>query len=183
MASWYTSPFGNGKLVGSGGNVTSNVHNNFGPRDIKNDGSMGVNKIEGIKEELIVYVTGDMFTDVPDTLMPYTLPEGAILKAAYVDVVEAFALGGTTPTILIGENGAEVTNGLVISEAIAEGTGSHNLTATFAGEWDSEAPLPHRHTIGIALGGSNPTITRAGRLRVTILFDRVNKIVSPALPQ
>ncbi len=182
MARTFTTPFGNGVLVGSGGNVVSNVHNHFGPRDIDDDSSFGVNKIEGMKEELILHISGQGFADFPDTLMPFVLPAGAVIKSVYIDVEEVFVITGSTPTILVGTNGSEVTNGFVISEAILEALGSANLTATLAGTWDNEVPLAANTTIGLALGGTGgPALSTVGKARVTINFDRVNRAPSPAL--
>lgn len=180
MAVAYTSPFGDGVLVGSGGNVVSNVHNQFGPR--RTGGTIGVDKIEGMKEELVFDVTGEWFNTVPDGLMPFVLPAGAVIKAVYIDVEDVFVVTGSTPTLLIGTNGSEVTNGFVVSEAILEATGSANLTATLAGTWDNEVPLAANTTIGMALGGTGgPAVTNAGKARITVMFDRINRAPSPAL--
>lgn len=122
-----------------------------------------------------------MFASVPDGLVPFVLPGGAVIKAVYVDVEEVFVVTGTTPTVLIGTNGSEVTNGFVISEAILEATGTANLTSTLTGTWDNEVPLAANTTIGIALGGTTPAITSAGKARVTIIFERANRAPSPAL--
>lgn len=170
---FYTSPFGNGVLVGSGGNVTSNVHNFFGPRDA--EGADGVLKVEGLTEQLILNIVAAEFLDGIDTLVPYSIPAGAIIKAAYVDIEEAFNLTGTSPTILVGTNTSEVTNGFVISETIAEGTTTANLTATLVGTWDNEVPLAVDTIVGIALGGTGgPAMARQGKARVTIVYDRAN---------
>ena len=175
-----TTAFGNGVLVGSGGNVVSNVHNQFGARPI--EGTIGVNKVEGVKEELVFDVTGAFFNTVPDGLVPFVLPAGAVIKAVYIDVEDVFVVTGTNPTLLIGTNGSEVTNGFVVSEVILEATGSVNLTATLAGTWDNEVPLAANTTIGLALGGTGgPAVTNAGKARITVLFDRINRAVSPAL--
>lgn len=173
------SAFGNGVLVGSGGNVVSNVHNQFGAR--VTGGTYGVNKVEGVKEELVFDFTGEYFNSVPDGLVPFVLPAGAVIKAVYVDVEDVFVVTGTTPTVLIGTNGSEVTNGFVVSEAQLESTGSYNLTATLAGTWDNEVPLAANTVVGIALGGTTPVITNAGKARITVLFDRINRAPSPAL--
>lgn len=179
MAEWYNSPFGNGILVGSGGNVVSNVHNNFGPRTLGD--TMGVNKVEGIKEELIYYFTGQMFNDLSGPLMPYVLPKGAVITAVYMDVEEAFTLTGTTPAIEVGTQGTEVTNGFTISEAQLEATNTVSLTSALSGTWDNEAPLAADTQIGVALSGSDtPTISNAGRARITILFNRTERAPSPA---
>ena len=178
---YYQTPFGSNVLTGSGGNVTSFVRNQFGPRDT--GGTIGVNKVEGIKEELIIDLNASMFASVPDGLVPFVLPGGAVIKAVYVDVEEVFIATGTSPTVLIGTNGSEVTNGFVISEAILEATGSANLTATLAGTWDNEVPLAANTVIGIAVGGTGgPAIAATtGKARVTILFERINRAPSPAL--
>lgn len=177
---FYQTPFGNGILVGSGGNVVENVRSQFGRR--RTGGFEGVNKVEGMKEELVIYIDGEVWNDVPDTLKPYVLPAGAVIKNVYVDIEKAFTLTGTTPTILVGTDGSEVTNGFVISEAIAEGTASANLTATLTGTWDNEVPLAANTTIGIALGGTTPAMAASGVARITILFERINRAPSPAKP-
>lgn len=176
----YTSPFGNGVLVGSGGNVTSNVHNQFGPRDV--GGTIGVNKVEGMKEELVIDFTGEQFNDLPDGLIPFVLPAGAVITAVYLDVEEAFVVSGTTPALEVGTDGSEATNGFTITEAQLEATGSVNLTSALSGTWDAEVPLAANTTIGFALSGTDtPAITDAGKARITILFDRINRAPSPAL--
>ena len=182
MSGYAFSSFGNGTLTGSGGNVTSKVHTHFGPRTPDTDGNMGVNKVEGMKEELVIHLTGEMYASVADTLMPYVLPAGAVIKDVYIDVEEVFAVGGTsTPRVVIGTEGTEATNGFVISEAILEATGSANLTSTLAGTWDNEAPLAANTKIGIAMAGTNPTLSTSGKARITVLFHRINRAPSPAL--
>ena len=140
------SSFGNGVLVGSGGNVTQNVHTLFGTRDAA--GTVGVNKVEGMKEELIIDFSGDLFNTEPDGLIPFVLPAGAVITAVYMDVEEAFALTGTTPALEVGTSGSEVTNGFSVTQAQLEATGSLNLTSTLSGTWGSEAPLAANTTIG-----------------------------------
>ena len=175
MAVNEASKFGTGIDVGStNGNVTTSKgtpHNVFGPRD--SGGTIGRLKTEGVSEELRIHITGELFNDVPDGFVPPVLPAGSVIKAVYVNVEEVFVVTGTNPTILIGTNGSEVTNGLVISEAVAEAAGPANLTSTLAGTWDSEDPLAADTTVGIALGGTgSPAITDAGKLLVTIVYDR-----------
>ncbi len=171
----YVTPFGDGVT-----NTVSNVHNNFGPREV--GGTIGVNKVEGMSEQLVIDFTGEKFNDVPDGLVPFVLPAGAVVKAVYLDVEEAFALSGTdTLAVEVGTNGSEATNGFTITEAQIEGTGSVNLTSALSGTWDAEAPLAANTQIGFALSGTNPVVTDAGKARITILFDRINRAVSPAL--
>lgn len=176
----YQTPFGSNALIADGGNVTSFVHNQFGPR--VTGGTIGVNKVEGIKEELIIDFNAEQFNDLADGLVPFVLPAGAVIKAVYIDVEDVFVATGTSPTLLVGTNGSEVTNGFVVSEAILEATGSANLTATLTGTWDNEVPLAANTTIGFAVGGTGgPALSDAGKARITILFERINRAPSPAL--
>jgi len=170
----YVTPFGDGVT-----NTVSNVHNNFGPREV--GGTIGVNKVEGISEQLVIDFTGERFNDLPDGLVPFVLPAGAVVKSVYLDVEEAFVVTGTTPALEVGTNGSEATNGFTITEAQLEATASVNLTSALSGTWDAEVPLAANTVIGFALSGTTPAVTDAGKARITILFDRVNRSVSPAL--
>ena len=158
--------------------IQGTVTNHFGPR--KTGGTAGVLNTDGMSGELVIDLNAELFNSNPDGLMPFVLPAGAVIKSVYVDVEDVFVVTGTSPTVLIGTNGSEVANGVVISEVILEASGSANLTSTLVGTWDAEAPLAADTTIGIALGGSSPAITDAGNARVTIKFDRINRTVSPA---
>lgn len=174
----YQTPFGNNVLTGSGGNVTQVVHNNFGPRDTGE--TVGVNKVEGVKEELIIDLTPELINQ--GQLIPFVLPAGAVIKDVYMDVEKVFVLTGTTPAVEVGTSGTEATNGFTITEAQLEATGSVNLTSALSGTWDSEAPLAANTTVGIVVSGSGgPAVANNnGKARVTILFDRINRAPSPA---
>lgn len=175
---YYTSPFGNGVLSSSGGNVVENVHNHFGVRDTGE--TIGVNKVEGVKEELMFNLTAELING--GALKPFVLPGGAVITAVYLDVEEAFVLTGTTPSVKIGTAGSEATNGFSISEAQIEATGSVNLTSTLAGTWDAEVPLAANTTVGFALAGTGGPAITGGKARITVLFDRINRAPSPAKP-
>jgi hypothetical protein len=98
-----------------------------------------------------------------------------VIKAAYIDVEEAFALSGTeTLAVEVGTDGSEATNGFTITEAQIEGTASVNLTGALSGTWDAEATLAADTTVGIALSGTDPVLSDAGKARITIVYDRVN---------
>jgi hypothetical protein len=181
MAKVETTRFGDGILVGAGGNVRENVRNQFGPRDV--GGTVGVLKVEGMEEELVIDFDGELFNTGLVGAKDFVLPAGAVIKAVYVDVEDAFAISGTTPTLLVGTEGSEVTNGFVVSKAILEATGSANLTSTLTGTWDNEVPLAANTTIGFVLGGTGtPALTNAGKARITVQFYRINRAPSPALP-
>lgn len=163
-----TSPFGNGTLVGSGGNVTSNVHNHYGPRD--SGKTNGIAKTEGFMNELTIDLDGEMVGNGAFPLMAPYLPAGCRIEDVYVEVTEAFVLGGTSPVIEIGTEGSEATNGFTITEIQAEATGVYDLTSALSGTWSQATGLAADTTIGIALAGTTPTVTDAGKARIVIRY-------------
>ena len=178
MAGFETSKFGNGtSSLSAGGNVvvaSGAPHNFFGARD--DGGTVGVLKVEGAIEQLVLILEGSTFNDLLEPLTPTYLPAGAIIRDVYIDVEDVFTLTGTNPTILIGTDTTEVTNGFVISEAVAEATSTARLTSTLTGTWAVNTPLAARTKIGFAIGGSNsPAVARSGKARVTIEYIRPNK--------
>lgn len=167
-----TAKFGNGVLVGSGGNVKQNVHTSYNTFPLGQQ--LGVNHSDTAETQITATITGEQLVrDVASNdafLVPIVLPVGAVLGDVIVQVKEVFVLGGTTPTILIGTQGSEVTNGFVISEAQAEAVGTYNVTATKTGTWAS--PIATAATVGVALGGTTPTVTSAGRLDVIVKYTK-----------
>lgn len=172
--------FGNGTLVGAGGNVVETVRNQFGPRDV--GGTVGVLKVEGMEEELVIDFDGKYFNEGLVGARDYVLPAGAVIKNVYMDVEEVFAVSGTTPTLKIGTLGSEATNGASATKAQLEATASVNLTGTLAGTWDAEAPLAANTPVSLVLNGASAAVTNAGKARITIQFYRINRAPSPALP-
>lgn len=165
-----TSPFGNGVLVGSGGNVVRNVDNYYGARAML-EGAEGAYLTDGITNQYSWEFTGQDILDGKAQLIATTLLAGALVTGAVVKVKSAFALTGTTPTILLGTSGSEVTNGFVISAAQANAVGSYNIFATAAGTW--AAVLAADTLSNIALGGTSPVVTGAGRLEIVLDVKRV----------
>lgn len=136
------------------------------------EGLGGHIKTEGAKKEMVIEFAGTNINDgVMDSVV--TLPANALVTAAYVDVNEAVTMTGTSPTILIGTNGSEVTNGLVISEAQAEAAGVYDIYSTATGTW--AAGLLSDTSVSVALGGTSPTITNDGRIKVVVEYVTVTK--------
>lgn len=161
-----TSAFGDGTLVGSGGNVAQNVHTHFGTRESTN--VVGVVKTEGVMNELSIEFDGTVAGDGAYPLLAPVLPAGAIVEDVYLKVTEAFVLGGTSPVVDIGTETSEATNGFTMTEAKLEAVGSYDLTGDLSGTWTS--PLAAETTLGILLGGTNPTVTSAGTAKVIIRY-------------
>jgi hypothetical protein len=131
------------------------------------DHDFGVLKTEGSIKELVVNFTGANYSQVA-----FTLPAGArIVAAPLVEIVEAFVLGGTTPTINIGVSGSHGTNYFAeISETQAEAIGTY-LSAAPAGTLATSAvPLAAAASIVVALDGTSPTITAAGACKVVVQY-------------
>jgi len=162
------SKFGDGSAAGSG-NVTTAVNNHYGVRDTGK--TQGRHQTDGAMNELVLDIDGTMVGNEAFPLIAPTLPAGAVIEDVFANVSEAFDLGGTTPVIEIGTEGSEATNGVTITEAQAEATGSYDLTSALAGTW--AAPLAAETTVGIDLDGTTPTVTSAGKVRVVIRYFKV----------
>lgn len=160
-----TSGFGSA----DGSNVNTEVHNHYGEKDL--GGATGVFRTAGSDNELTVIATGEIIND--DFLPVVVIPAGAVITKATAHVTEAFVLGGTSPTILVGTDGSEATNGAVLDEASAEATGYYDITTTLAGTWDAETAFAADTTVGLALGGTDPTVTDAGRVVFVITYANV----------
>lgn len=155
-----TSPFGGLS------NVTTDVNNHYGPRS--SDGVVGVSKTEGYSNELVISFTGTDVGNAAYPLLAPSLPAGAVIEDVILKVTEAFALGGTSPTIEIGTESSEATNGFTITEAQAEATGTYDLTSALSGTW--AAPLAAATTVGLAQAGTSPTVTSAGVAKAIIRY-------------
>lgn len=168
--SYEISKFGNGVAVGSGGNVNGTVHNRYNTQKI--GGQVGVNHSDTASTEVTMTITAEQLQRDAATgdgfLLAPKLPVGAVITRTIVQVKEAFALTGTTPTILIGTEGSEATNGFSISKAQAEAVGTYT-GQTLNGTW--AAPIAAVATVGVALGGTTPVVTGvAGKMDVLIHY-------------
>ena len=158
-----TSQFGD--QVG-GGNVVTDVNQHYSTRDTgKTQGNI---KTEGSMNELTIDIDGDMVSNAAYPLIAPSLPAGAIIEDVYAEVSEVFVLGGTTPALEIGTETSEATNGFTVTEAQAEAAGTYDLTSALSGTW--AAPLAAATTVGLALSGTTPTVTSAGKMRVVIRY-------------
>ena len=139
--------------MGYESNTGLGVSNHYGERH--SGGAIGHVKTEGAYKEMSMDITGEMLNN---TFRPeLILPAGSLPVAVFIDVSEAFVLGGTTPTILVGTSGSEVTNGCVVSESIAEAIATTDISATLTGTW--AASLAAATTVDVTLGGTSPTAT------------------------
>lgn len=144
--------------------VLNGVTNVYGPRHL-HEGVQGQMSTIGAERQLVITFSGDTYTTVTGTL-----PAGAVVVGnAVVEVVEAFNLGGTTPVINVGVSTTEGTNRLAqLSEAQAEAVGTYSLVP--AGTLAANTPLAAAVTIKVALGGTTPTATTAGKAKLIVPY-------------
>lgn len=151
-------------------NTGLGVNNHYGPRTTGNSaGNVGT---EGRSYEASVDIDVATIDNGGPLLVDLVIPATSVVETVYADVSEVFNLTGTTPTILVGTDTSEVTNGVVISEAQAEAVATYDITGTLTGTW--AAPLAADTTVGVALGGSGPdTVGATGMVKVYIKYTKV----------
>jgi hypothetical protein len=144
--------------------TVNGVKNYYGPRG-RHEAVAGRLPTSGAEKQAVVTFTGENYS-----LVSFTIPAGAIIRKAYVEVTEAFALGGTTPTINVGVSGSHGTNYVAeLSEAQAEAVGTY--TTTPAGTLAANSVLAAAATIIVGLDGTTPTIGSGGQAKVVIHYD------------
>jgi hypothetical protein len=145
------------------------VHNHYGARDT--GGAVGSETTNNSVRNVSINLTGAMLNG---TFMPkVVVPKGAILRRAVLRVDEAFALGGTTPTVRIGAAGSVATNGIVLTEAEMEAVGTKVPASTGAGTWavGSATGTTADAAIAFDMGGTSPTATATvGKATLTLEF-------------
>lgn len=147
------------------------VVDNYGGRSVGR--SAGLIGTEGAKNQLALHLTGQMLDD--EIVIAAHVPEGATFISAQLIVDEVFVLAGSS-VVEVGEDGAEATNGISLTEANLESTGVTDVSAALAGEWDAGSQLPHSQQIGIAFSAGSVTTASAGK--ATLLLEY---ILLPAL--
>lgn len=163
-----SAKFGDGSASGAG-NVVTQVSQHYGPRDV--GGTTGITNSDGFIRELTLDFSGE---DVGDAAFALTvlpkLPAGSRIEDVFLEVQEAFVLGGTTPAVEVGTEGSEATNGATLTEAQLEAVGTYDVTAALSGTWAAATGFAAATTIGLALTGTTPTVTSAGKARVVIRY-------------
>jgi len=141
----------------------------YGPRDT--GGQVGVYKTEGALNEMVFDVTARGLAD--GVYSPTYLPKNAVVIKAYMEVLEAFNLQGSS-VLKIGTSGSEATNGLSITEAQLEAAAPSyvDLTSTLAGTWDGEVPQTAARLVNavFSAGGLTAAAAYVGRAKVVIQY-------------
>lgn len=135
----------------------------FGTRRVGERGNFGVTRKDGSDVEIVCYVNGADFATGTATYggTTMTLPAGFTVRTAVAEVTEVFNVGGTTPTMNIGNSASIGTNyAAELSEAQLEAVGIYNLTP--AGTLAANTPLSAAITLSVGMDGTTPTITGSG---------------------
>jgi hypothetical protein len=148
------------------------VHNHYGARSTGN--AVGLETSNDSVHRLSVQLTGAMLNG---TFMPkVVVPKGALFRRATLIVDEAFALGGTSPTVRIGASGSVSTNGIVLTEAEMEAVGTKTPASTGAGTWaqGSSTGTTAAAAVAFDMGGTSPTAS-ATQGKATLVLEFVSK--------
>lgn len=132
------------------------VSNQYGPRDVGT--SVGVEQSQDSIHQLSIAFTGSSLQDA--YLPPFVVPKGAQFLRYRLRVDEAFAVTGTTPTLIFGGTAA-ATNGIILTEAELETIGTKTPASTGTGTWAvaSTTGTTAAEKVTKALGGTTPVIT------------------------
>lgn len=152
-------------------NNSDGLEVHFGTRRTGERANFGVTRKDGHDVEIVVYVAATDFTSGTATYngTTFAVPAGFTVRSVGAEVIEAFNVGGTTPTMNIGVSGSVGTNYAVeLSEAQLEALGNYNSTP--AGTLAANTPLAAAQTLTVGLDGTSPTITgTAGKVKIVIL--------------
>lgn len=151
------------------------VNNFYGARETGH--AVGVETSDSSTHHLTVQLTGAMLngTFIP----PVNVPKGARFVRAVLRVDEAFALGGTSPTVRIGAAGSVATNGIVLTEAEMEAVGTKVPASTGAGTWSQSSATGTTAAAKVAfdLGGTTPTAdATVGKAALILTFVNKTKV-------
>ena len=164
--------FEKSKFGYEGGATTADsygVSNHYGARKVGK--GQGTTSTEGFMNEFTLDLDGELVGNEAFPLLTPQLPAGAKIEDVFLEVSEAFVLGGTSPVVEVGTATSEATNGVTITEAQLEATGVYDITAAISGTW--AAGLAAVTNLGIVLGGTTPTVTDAGKARLVIRYLKV----------
>lgn len=147
------------------------VFNQYGPR--QTGGAAGVEHTKDSVYQVEYDLTGEF---VNTTFRPpLVIPRGAHFLRAILRVDEAFVLGGTSPTVIVGGT-APATNGIVLTQAELQAVGTKIPASTGTGTWaaNSATGTTAAERLTVALGGTTPTVSATAG-KGTLLLEFVYK--------
>lgn len=154
-----------------------NVANFYGPRDTGY--AVGSEQTQESERRVRIDLTGTQLNATTVYVPNVVLPKGSLLKSAVLRVDEAFTLGGTSPTVIVGVSGTETTNGIVLTQTELQAVGSKVPASVGTGTWapTSATGMTAAAKVGIVKGGTSPTVTAGvGKGTLVITFTCITKI-------
>lgn len=145
------------------------VNNHYGRRDT--GGSIGVEHSKNSIHQLSIAMTGASLAG--SFLPPVVVPKGVKFLRAFLRVDEAFALTGTSPTVIFGGT-APATNGIVLTKAELEAVGSKTPASTGTGTWATSSATTAAEKVTKALGGTTPAVDPT-QGKGTLVLEFINK--------
>ena len=145
------------------------VSNQYNARNTGN--TVGEQRTIDSEHRLTLEITGETLNS--PFLPPYVVPAGARFLQAYLRVDQAFVLGGTSPTVTIGDAVAGPgVNGITLTQAELQAVGTKVPASTGNGTWafNSATGTTANAKVGIAMGGTTPTSTNAGKATLVITY-------------
>ena len=139
-------------------------------------GAIGVDHSQNSVHRLTVHLTGEMINSA--LIRPAVMPKGARVLRYFLDVDEAFSLGGTSPTVIVGGT-APATDGVVLTKAELEAVGSKVPASTGTGTWSTSSTTgtTANERVKEVLGGTTPTVSPTqGRATLVVEYINVNKV-------
>lgn len=149
------------------------VNNQYGPRDT--GGAIGLEHGENSTHILNITLTPEFLNTgfVP----PAVLPRGAMFTRAVLRVDEAFTLTGTTPGVVYGIAGAEVANGVALTQAELQAVGTKVPASQGTGQLAfNTGNVAVASKIGKALTGTTPAVVgTAGKAVLSLHYTSLAK--------
>lgn len=147
------------------------VFNQYGSRNT--GGTVGTEHTKDSVWQLSIAMTAESLNS--GFLPPQVVPKGAKFLRAILRVDEAFALTGTSPTVIFGGT-VPATNGIILTKAELEAIGTKTPASTGTGTWAqaSATGTTAAEKVTKALGGGTPAVT-TGAGKGTLILEYVFK--------
>lgn len=141
--------------MGYEANTGLGVSNQYGQRVTGN--SVGVETTDDSVNQLSIAFTGKSLNET--FVPPVKVPKGALFLRYRLRVDEAFAISGTTPTVIWGGT-LPATNGVILTEAELESVGTKTPASVGTGTWatTSSTGTTAAELVTKTLGGTLPVV-------------------------
>lgn len=151
--------------------ATGSAYNQYGPRETQDSIALSGGKVHGSgsEQELVLYLYGDDFDGGATAVASSgTLPAGAVVIGATLEITSAITMGNADNDIVVGTSGSEATNGIDFDNTTgAVGTYAHDA---INGTWAS--PLAANTDVGIDVTGTTPSMD-GGSAKIVIRYTKI----------